>query len=130
MKKRKPASPVTKTNFQMMNAVSKSFIGPLPPPDMLRDYQDSLPGLNAADRIITMAEKQMNQRHIMERRILWSEITGTVFAGLIAIGGLIAGTFLINNDKSVSGLITMLTPLGAICGAFVYNKKKEKSSQN
>lgn len=45
-------------------SVSAAFSGPLPPPSILRGYEDVLPG--AADRIISMAEKQSKHRQEME----------------------------------------------------------------
>ena len=42
-----------------------SFSGPLPPPNVLSAYEDLLPG--AADRIITMAEKQLEHRMYLEK---------------------------------------------------------------
>ena len=40
--------------------IETTFSGPLPPPDVLQQYQDTLP--NAADRIFTMAEKEQQLR--------------------------------------------------------------------
>lgn len=40
------------------------YQGPLPPPQMFRDYEDVLPG--AAHRIISMAEKEQSHRHRWE----------------------------------------------------------------
>lgn len=47
---------------------STSFRGPLPPPDVLRGYNDILPG--AADRIIRMAEREGDHRRLYEQREL------------------------------------------------------------
>lgn len=40
------------------------FVGPLPPPDILRDYGKVHPDL--PDRIVTMAENEQKHRHTME----------------------------------------------------------------
>jgi uncharacterized membrane protein len=44
------------------------FIGPLPPPDLLRGYEEACPG--AADRIIAMAERQLAHSQTLETRML------------------------------------------------------------
>lgn len=46
--------------FQSM-MVSQSFSGPLPPPDVIRGYDQILPG--GAERIFAMAEKEQSHRH-------------------------------------------------------------------
>lgn len=46
-------------------SVAAAFSGPLPPPNVLSGYEDVLPG--AADRIISMAEKQSEHRQELER---------------------------------------------------------------
>jgi uncharacterized membrane protein len=46
-------------------AISTSYSGPIPSSSELNRYEKILPG--AADRIITMAEKQSNHRHEIEK---------------------------------------------------------------
>jgi uncharacterized membrane protein len=43
-----------------------SFTGPLPPPGVLKGYEDALPG--SAERIISMAEKYGDHRRALEVR--------------------------------------------------------------
>ena len=45
------------------------FSGPLPHPELFRGYEDTLPG--AADRILTLAEREQNRRHLREDRGQW-----------------------------------------------------------
>jgi len=40
--------------------VRATFVGPIPPPDILQGYDNILPGL--ADRIVSMAEAEGNHR--------------------------------------------------------------------
>lgn len=44
------------------------FQGPMPPPTMLRGYEEITPG--AADRIIAMAEREQAHRHVWETHAL------------------------------------------------------------
>ena len=46
-----PGNPVPRVEAHI-----ESFSGPIPPPGMMRDYENVLPG--SADRILTMAERE------------------------------------------------------------------------
>lgn len=59
----------TKQHTQI-TAVSQ-YSGPLPRPEDLIRYNDAVPG--AAERILAMAEREMNHRHESERKILKTE---------------------------------------------------------
>jgi len=48
--------------------VSQSFSGPLPPPEILRKFDEVVPG--AAERIIKMAEDQSIHRKELEKNSL------------------------------------------------------------
>jgi uncharacterized membrane protein len=99
--------------------------GPIPPPEILRKYDEIHPGL--AERIIKMAEEEAAHRRIMEREVTAvqardqtayrrSELLGQVFGfaiGLAAIGGAalaavkgaqIAASFI--GTAGVTGLVT------------------------
>ena len=47
---------------------SSSFRGPLPPPEILKEYESILPG--ASERILKMAEKQQDHRISIEKTIV------------------------------------------------------------
>ena len=110
---------------------ARSFSGPHPPPEMLREYEAVLPG--ASDRIFTMAEKQQDHRIRLEGiavparerradRGQWSALAvalaGFAVAGYalhedqpwaaVAIGGadlaVLAGLFLAARDSVIGSL--------------------------
>lgn len=58
-----------------------AFHGPLPPPSIMREYDDVVPG--AAERIIDMAEKEQAHRHSWEQRALSADRWYSM-AGLLA----------------------------------------------
>jgi uncharacterized membrane protein len=73
-KKRKPtnknlpqAEKQTHQQVKSVQAKAVSFSGPLPPPEVLQNYNQITPG--AADRIISMAEKQSQHRQESEMRV-------------------------------------------------------------
>lgn len=57
---------------QIVERRSVTFCGPLPPPEILQQYNEILPG--AANRIITMAEEQSSHRRILESKVINSDI--------------------------------------------------------
>lgn len=63
------------------------YQGPLPPPQMFRDYEDVLPG--AADRIIAMTEKEQSHRHRWEADALradrWYRMAGLSAGWTVAV---------------------------------------------
>ncbi len=110
---------------------ARSFSGPHPPPEMLREYEAVLPG--SADRIFTMAEKQQDHRIRLESiavpsrerradRGQWAaltvSLTGFAVAGYalhegypwaaVAIGGadlaVLAGLFLAAKESVIRSL--------------------------
>ena len=59
---------------KMMLEVQKSeisFSGPLPHPDIMKGYDDIVPG--AAERILKMAENQQNHRFKLEEKIVFDD---------------------------------------------------------
>src|SRR3989338_1832853 len=79
--------------------------GPLPAPETLQKYNQILPGL--ADRIVKMAENQSIHRQKLESRVVWFDgfrsTLGLFFGFAIAIGGIVAGEYLIANRSIVEG---------------------------
>lgn len=111
---------VTATQFE-------HYEGLLPHPQHLERFEALLPG--ATDRLLKMAEGQSTHRQQMERKYLnfngTGEVLGTIFAGLTVIGAIAGGVFLIYHDKSVEGLVAMLTPLATVGGIFVKTRSKQ-----
>ena len=73
---------------------SESFSGPIPPPSILKEYEEMQPG--AADRILKMAENQAEHRMELEKKAIGGQIKqssrGQIF-GLIIIILLIIAAF-------------------------------------
>lgn len=115
---------------QRITAMSASFSGPLPPPNILEGYEKILPG--AADRIITMAETQLNHRHDMESTVIKSNVknehTGMLLAFCLTIALMAFGFYLILNDKETAGYFAVFGPVVFHGVNYVYNKKREEKS--
>ncbi len=114
------------------------FRGPLPPPKMLREYEEVLPGL--AGRIADRADKEQIFRHSAtdyaqktERRELniraVSIILGQVFGfiiGMTAVGG---GVYLLAVGRDTGGLVTIITGLTALVAVFIGGKLLQQKEQ-
>ena len=48
--------------------ISQEFTGPIPPPPIMKQYEETLTG--SADRILKMAENQSEHRQLLEKKML------------------------------------------------------------
>lgn len=88
------------------------FSGPLPTPEHLKGYEECCPG--AADRIITMAEKEQEHRLSHDDKVLdiykSGEHKGLNFAFIVTMSFLIIGSVIVFIGKSVEGFV-LLAPV-------------------
>jgi uncharacterized membrane protein len=129
-----PVIPEVRTVVAEVHEVREHY-GPLPPPEVLEAYEANFPGL--AERIIRMAElptemanSQLQHRQRLEQRVVGSDIRSR-WAGIV--GGLIvysfaiaAGAWLVYQNRSVEGLASILTALGAPLGAYFISEKRRR----
>ena len=99
-------------------AVSEQFSGPMPHPKHLREYDEILPG--AAERILTMAERNLAHGIAMDEKLSSAEISdrklgmwlgATIFTLLIA--GAFASIFFIDSAV-VPGLFLGTAAIGGV----------------
>ena len=110
-----------------------SFAGPIPPPSLLSEYNDIVP--DAANRILTMAEKQAEHRMALETFAVHSEVArsywGLGAAALVAlsIAGLAAAAIFTDHDAAGAALGTI--DLVGIIGTFIYgNETRRRDLRN
>lgn len=104
------------------------FAGPLPPPESLAQYDKIVPG--AAERIIAMAEKEMEHRHKNEDKTTKSIIVTTVISIVFAfISVLVLCAIVIyalyRGFGSVAGIIAT-GAIAAVAGVFIGKSRKSK----
>jgi uncharacterized membrane protein len=112
-------------------AFSAAYAGPLPPADQLRAYEAVLPG--AADRIISMAERQQEHRLDLERttvheaasRSRWGLRLGFVIAVLV-IG---VGAAAIFTGAALAGFGIILGEGAVLSGVFVYGRVEQRKER-
>lgn len=102
----------------------RRFSGPLPPPEYLAEYEKTLPGL--PDRIMKMAEKQVDHRIDMEKTIATKKFSQSTLgqilgAALIVFFGYIAYDLAMNGHDNAAIAIGVTTVI-SLAVVFVLNK--------
>lgn len=81
------------------------FQGPIPPPELLKQYDEFVPG--AGDRILSMAEKEQDHRHRQERKkgnLEFSiSIMGVLCALIITLSIIASAVWLVVNGYEIAG---------------------------
>jgi uncharacterized membrane protein len=112
-------------------STSLSYSGPIPPPELLRQYNEIIPGL--AERIVGQAERQTNHRIELEKTVINSDIKRS-WAGLI-IGGMLAffvtgaGALLVHNGHDGAGAWITGGGLASVVGVFVYGTQQRRKER-
>lgn len=128
---------------------TRYFEGPLPPPELFVKYKEVEP--SSPDRILRMAELEQSHRHEIETAQVNSQIAndnqendlllkqqefdnrqaqkGLYFAFSIVLIFLFMGFYLIMNNRSTEGYVSISVVIGGIVGNFIYvNKEKKKTN--
>ncbi|RME12421.1 MAG: DUF2335 domain-containing protein, partial [Bacteroidetes bacterium] len=120
--------------LQIVQAVSVSttFSGPIPPPDIFKEYNEILPG--SAERILAMAEQQSSHRREMEKKVISSQMRQTTrgqwlgfVLAVICIGG---GLFLAYIDKTTVASILLGATIISLVSVFVIGKKAAQKQKD
>lgn len=105
-----------------------TFSGPMPPPDLVREYEAILPG--AARYFFTALEGQTVHRQAIERKVIDAAIRGEkmgMWLGFaLAMISILSGTFLIHEDKDPQGLSLIVGTMVSLCAVFVYSRTKSR----
>ena len=74
---------MTDNRAELTATQSITYIGPLPPAAEFAKYNDALPG--TAERILTMAEKEVEHRHKNENKLTVFSGRGQIFALIVSL---------------------------------------------
>jgi uncharacterized membrane protein len=106
---------------QRPTIVHQHFSGPLPPPAVLKQYDDVAPG--AAERIIKKFESQTAHRIKLETMVVLSgfikEVGGLVCGFVIAMTAIIGGIYTVLQGHPFLGGSLSFAGLAALVGAFL-----------
>lgn len=114
--------------------VSHSIRGPIPDSSELEKYEKILPG--AADRIISMAEKQQEHNHTINNKAvtgaIWKDRIAQILAFLCVC--IVSGVAIdmISHDQPLAAASVMTGVLVALAGVFLYSRKAggERANNN
>lgn len=121
---------------QAIRHVTAEFSGPLPPPDILRQYEDVSEGLS--ERLISLVEKEADFRRKMEERYLEAQIEfksrsleisslevkrGQVFGLTIGCVALVCGLITAWIGHPVAGTLLGSGTILGLVSAFLYGRK-------
>lgn len=111
-------------------SMRKTHIGPLPDPETLAEYSEIIP--NGAERIMQMAEKQLDHRMKMENKVIGGQMLqsniGQFLAFLIGIAALVASTYCIVNGYEWSGSLLGIGGLTGLVTAFIKGRSQQESN--
>ena len=107
------------------------FFGPLPPPQLLKGYNDAFAG--CAERVVAMAERQSEHRQKLETIVIESnckaQSRGQWFAFVLALMVIGGGVYLLAQGKSVQGFSAIIIALASLIGALVYSHTEQKKER-
>ncbi|QVI33958.1 DUF2335 domain-containing protein [Lacticaseibacillus chiayiensis] len=115
----------------LRSITSSHYQGPIPPADMMAQYERILPG--SADRILGMTEKKLDYQIRMQEKQLEKAYQdshlGLWFGFVIAIICIISGTLIALFTSTGVGVAVIFGSLATLAGIFVYGSRGEKSSE-
>lgn len=105
-------------------SVAEMYSGPLPHPQMFKEYNDVIPG--AGDVILNEFKAQGKHRRFSEKAVVIGKLYfGPLIALSIIVVALILGYLLIKDDKNIQGFGMIILPLAALGGLFVWNNRRD-----
>jgi uncharacterized membrane protein len=111
---------------QIFASRSSIFFGPIPPPEVLIKYNESVP--SAADRIITLAENQQTHRFGLDNKKMFENLLGQIFAFIIGMVGISFGSYLILNNHDWAGVTLCGGTIVSLVYAFLKGNKSKKEN--
>ena len=127
-KHNKPLANQTAKHIETSFSQEVVYSGPLPPPAAFQKYNEILPG--AADRLLSMAERQSAHRQSLEKSVVdagcSAQVRGQYLGFAIAMTVVLGGFTLIWNGKDAVGLSAIITSLVSLVGVFLYGRSQQK----
>lgn len=103
-------------------SVFAAYSGPVPPPEILRQYDELVPG--AAARILAQAEQQTSHRIYLEKKVIESDISrswaGLICGFILAMTIIIGGCVLVAQDHDGAGATIATVGVASLVSVFVY----------
>ncbi|HVA50222.1 MAG TPA: DUF2335 domain-containing protein [Pirellulales bacterium] len=105
-----------------------SYSGPVPPPALLREYNDIVPG--AAERIMAMAEKQSAHRIDLESTVVKGDSrrswVGLWLGFVVSLAIIGAGLWVALSGAPTAGAAIITGTIVSLSGVFVYGQHSRR----
>ena len=105
--------------------------GPIPPPDIMEQYEKTLPG--SADRILKMAENQSEHRQSLEKqRLSFSNREvhlGQIFGFLIGAIAIVTGGYTALSGAQIPGGVIGTSAVIGLVSVFVIGSKRKSPKE-
>lgn len=109
----------------------EQYIGPIPPPSLLQDYDSIVPG--SADRILRMAEQQSEHRQFLEKAVITGDNKradrGLYVGAFVALSVLGGSIYLIANGHDIAGGIIASIDIVGLVSVFIYGTSSRRSER-
>ena len=112
-------------------SVRESFSGPIPPPKILKGYNEVLK--DGAERVVAMAERQLSHRIQLEDYAVKEELKqskiGQIFGFILGLIGLILTTVLaLLGHETIAGIFGTTTIIGLVTVFVLGRRSLQKNS--
>lgn len=108
---------------ELIARISRFTSSPVPPPNVLKGYDDVVEG--GAKWLLDYTKNEQSYRHKMDRKELFYYSMGQIFGFIIGLIGIGGGIYLATTGAEWFGFGTFFTSLVSLVGLFIYNKKSE-----
>lgn len=123
---------------KMVASSLQQFSGPMPPPALLRHYEEICPG--SADRMLRMAEQEAEHRRKTETTVVEAQInhynrqftearSGQVCALIITLAALAGGVYTAIQGHEIAGGVIGVGGIGGIVTTFVFGRRSRDSDE-
>lgn len=107
-----------------INLTATTFSGPLPPPQMLADYDKISPGL--ANRMMAQVELQSEHRREIEKTVVQGNVRsskrGTVAGVIVALGAMALAAYALQTNHPTAAVAIVSIDLASLVGVFVLGR--------
>lgn len=118
-------------NSVVVHREERSFSGPLPHPEILRQFEQVVPG--AAERIIKMAEDQSSHRRDLEKKVIDSDIErskwGQILGFVLALVGLSVSGVVAVIGNPWAGTVIGVGTIASLVSVFMYGTNSRRQER-
>lgn len=108
------------------------WAGPLPPPELLRTYDEVVPG--SAKQLIDTFDRQTHHRMELEEAVIFGDVAranrGLWVAASVAIAFLVVAAVVILTGHEIAGIILASVDIASIVGVFIYGTESRRRERN